>query len=60
MQNSPHEMIINITVQLVRVKERNHPENEGVRIELVEAMKAKYANIDIDREIDVWLGVTTT
>ena len=60
MQNSPHEMIVNITVQLVRVKERNHPENEGVRIELVEAMKAKYANIDIDREIDVWLGVTTT
>ena len=53
-------MIINITVQLVRVKERNHPENEGVRTELVEAMKAKYADIDIDREIDVWLGVTTT
>ena len=53
-------MMINIIVQLVRVKERNRPENEGVRTELVEAMRAKYANIDIDEEIDRWLGVTTT
>ena len=29
-------------------------------MELVEAMRAKYANIDIDEEIDRWLGVTTT
>ena len=53
-------MMINIIVHLVRVKERNRPENEGVRTELVEAMRAKYANIDIDEEIDRWLGVTTT
>ena len=60
MQNLPQAMMINIIVQLVRVKERNRPENDGVRTELVEAMREKYANIDIDREIDVWLGVTTT
>ena len=28
-----------------------------VRAELVEAMKVKYANIDLDAEIDRWLGV---
>jgi protein-arginine kinase activator protein McsA len=28
-----------------------------VRWELVEAMRAKYANIDIDEEIDRWLEV---
>lgn len=27
-----------------------------VRVELVEAMKAKYATIDIDKEIDKWIG----
>ena len=53
-------MMINIIVQLVRVKERNRPENDGVRTELVESMKVKYANIDLDAEIDRWLGVTTT
>ena len=30
-----------------------------VRAELVVAMKVKYANIDLDAEIDRWLGVLT-
>lgn len=53
-------MITYTTVPLVEVKEINHPDNANVRVELVEAMREKYACIDIDAEIDRWLGVMTT
>jgi protein-arginine kinase activator protein McsA len=33
-------------------------DNDNVRVELVEAMRAKYANIDIDEEIDIWFGIS--
>ena len=53
-------MIINTTAQHVKVKKKkiDYSEDE-VRAELVEAMKVKYANIDLDAEIDRWLGVLT-
>lgn len=48
-------MTVNIIVHPVGI--RRGPGSDDVRVELVEAMKAKYANIDIDEEVDRWLGV---
>lgn len=33
-------------------------DHDNVRVELVEAMKAKYASIDINDEIDRWFGLS--
>ena len=38
----------------------NYLGSDGVRVELVESMRIKYADIDIDKEIDMWLGVVPT
>ena len=50
-------MISSITAQLVGTRRRGLG-NDDVRVELVEAMKVKYADIDIDEEIDIWLGLS--
>lgn len=46
--------------RLMKIKlerQRQIATEEIVRMDLVEKMKAKYANINIDEEIDRWLGV---
>lgn len=53
--NSCHRMTVNIIVHPVGIG--RGPGSDDVRAALVEAMKAKYANIDIDEEVDRWLGV---
>ena len=50
-------MIISTIAQHVKVKKKIDYYEDEVRAELVEAMKVKYANIDLDAEIDRWLGV---
>ena len=50
-------MISSIIVQLVGTIRRGLG-NDDVSADLVEAMKVKYADIDIDEEIDIWLGLS--